>query len=160
MKYLDKIISRICTAGAVVGAIFLVAAGLLTVVSVTSRGFGNAISGSYEITELLMVVVIGFALAYTGLEDGHVSAGLLTSKLSQSKKKLMKCIKWLICLGTWSWVAWAGFDIMLDYGFGEHSHLLGIPYLPFRMLWVIGLFLLWFVFLCNFINSLKGIISR
>ena len=55
---------------------------LLTIASVLCRLFGSAIVGSYEITELIIIVTVGFALVYTTITESNVTVKLLIERFS------------------------------------------------------------------------------
>ena len=69
---------------ALLGGWVLLAASVVTVADALLRKlFSRPIQGTFEATELLLAVIIFFAMPYTGLTDGHVVLDLGTSRLSR-----------------------------------------------------------------------------
>jgi len=128
---------------------------VLIVASVVVRPFGEVIAGSYELVEVLIVVIVGFALAYTALKQRHVAISLLTSRFSQRKQVIIASFTWFLSLCTWGIIVWASTDIMFEKWLAERTEWLGVPYLPFRFVWVFGLLLYCLVFLIELSRALK-----
>ncbi len=60
---------------------------LLTVTDIIGRLFGKPVHQSYELTGILGVLVLSFALPKTALDRGNVSIDVLTAKMSRTLKK-------------------------------------------------------------------------
>lgn len=155
MGSLFRFISRLGSRGLVLGGIFLIGMMCLTVANVIARFFGNVIAGTYELTEIMHVVVIACALGYAVLEGSQVVVELLASRLSPQMQKILEGINSFFGLAFWGIIAWASIELLLKRGLNEETQLLGVPFLPFRFVWVIGLLFLSMVFLTRLIESLK-----
>ncbi len=68
MRYLASIVNRSGFGIMILSAIFLLTTMVLTVANVLSRIFGTVIAGTYELTEVLIVVVAATALGYAALQ--------------------------------------------------------------------------------------------
>jgi tripartite ATP-independent transporter DctM subunit len=95
----------------VVGMIFFICMVFLTFLDVILRYFfRNPISGSIEITELMMVILVFSSLSYAQLKDAHVTMDILTSKLGKNKQNVLEGV----CLG---------FSIVLFFVIAWRSYL-------------------------------------
>ena len=155
MRVIANIIRRITGVGAGVASVFLAAIMLLIVAVVVLRPFNTSISGSYEMIELLIVVAIAFAFAYTAMHQGHIVVTILVSRFSPRTQAILGSITWFLSFLIWGWIFWAGTDVMLKKWLREVSYLLHVPFLPFRIVWVFGLLLFSLMFLINMFDSLK-----
>ncbi len=131
------LISRVLNAVAG-GTLFLMM--LLTAIDVVLRyAFNRPIGGTYEITELMMVIVIFFALAYTQATKAHVSVDFLVARLSKRKQKIIDFLNhalafaMLLLMTIMSFIK--AFQVMTR---GEVSPTLSIPVYPFFLLVGLG----------------------
>jgi TRAP-type C4-dicarboxylate transport system permease small subunit len=150
-----SVIRRTIGIGTGVSSVFLALLMLLIVAVVIVRPFNVVITGSYELIQLLAVVVIAFALAFTALKQSHIAVSILVSRFSERTQAIVDSINWLLGLGIWGFIFWAGTDIMLQKWLLEKSDLLEVPFLPFRIVWVFGLLLFTLVYLIDMIKALK-----
>lgn len=68
---------------ALLGGWLLLALSVVTVADALLRKlFSRPLQGTFEASELVLAVIIFFALPYTGLSDGHVVLDLATNRLS------------------------------------------------------------------------------
>ena len=82
MKRLEGYIEQAVRGLAILAGIAILAMMLLTCTDVFLRYTFNApIEGSFDVTQMLMVVVVFFALAYCGWTGGHVVVDLLRDVL-------------------------------------------------------------------------------
>ena len=78
MNRLENWIEKSVTGLAVVAGIAIIAMMLLTCTDVFLRYFMNApIAGTFDVTQMLMVIIVFFALGYCGWTGGHVVVDLL-----------------------------------------------------------------------------------
>lgn len=142
MNVLEKAVLRITRAGTVLGAVGLLIVMLLVVTSVVARFFGSAVSGSYEMTQLIISVTISFSLAHTALNNGHVMVELVVTRLPAGVQRVATVIVSALCLVFWGLLAFAGVDFAMDKGLREVSETLDMPHLPFRAFLALGMLLL------------------
>jgi TRAP-type C4-dicarboxylate transport system permease small subunit len=158
--FFANIVGRICSVGSAIGAAFLGGMMVLIVAVVVVRPFGEVIVGSYELIELLIVVTVAFALGYTALKKAHTVVDILVSRFPKRLQAIVAVFTCFLSFGIWGWITWAGLDIALKKGIMERTDLLLVSYLPFRLVWVFGLFLISIIFLIEMLNALKQAVSR
>ena len=148
-----NIINRIVGVGTGIGAVALMAAAVLVFSNVVYRLFGHVIFGSYEITELLMVITVSFALAYATLMKSHVVVDLVISRFPEGLQKILGIIMNFISMCVWGYLGYAGYTIMSQRMMEEWTTLLEIPLMPFRLLWMVGLAIVCAVYLLEIVKS-------
>ncbi|MDI1238548.1 MAG: TRAP transporter small permease [Polaromonas sp.] len=104
---MNKLIERVC---GLLAAIALFAIMALTFFDVGGRKLlSNSITGSLELTELLMVVVIFAALPLVSLRGEHVVFDSLDHYLPEAVRKVQRALMQLICgvvLLALGWLMW------------------------------------------------------
>jgi TRAP-type transport system small permease protein len=92
----------------------------LTLVDVSGRKLANAsVTGSLELTELLMVVVIFAGLPLVSLAGEHVVFDSLDNLLPRTVRRVQNALVELFCaaaLGGMSWLMFVKAGQMLEYG--------------------------------------------
>ena len=152
----DSIVNRVTGTGVVIGSCFLIGLMLLMVANIIIRLFGVTIQGAYELSELIVVVPVAFGLGYTALYKGHVAVNIVASRLSPLARIIAQSFNLIVGAGIWAVVFWASVSIIpKKMQLGEQTEVLGFPYLPFRIAWVIGLALLCLVLLFNLVKLLR-----
>lgn len=116
--------------------IFMMAA---TMVDVIVRTCGGSIIGVYEISEILMVPIVFFALPYVELCGGHAEVDLFFNRIPKKIGRIISVITNLAACGY--------LVVLIQYGIeryekllvsGEHSALLHVPYSLLYILICIG----------------------
>ncbi len=131
----------------------------LTVCDVVGRKlFSHSITGSVELTEFMLVIVVFFSLAHTELKDAHVKVDLITSRLGEvlriAVEIVIQLIGFLFCaLITWSSLLytkqmWASREVSQD---------LWLPKYPFVFLVALGCGVLALALLVKFIIALSRV---
>lgn len=104
---MNKLIERVC---GLLAALALFAIMALTFFDVGGRKLlSNSITGSLELTELLMVVVIFAALPLVSLRGEHVVFDSLDHYLPEAVRKVQRILMQLICglvLLALGWLMW------------------------------------------------------
>jgi TRAP-type C4-dicarboxylate transport system permease small subunit len=103
-----------------VAAIILFGMMALTFVDVIMRYvIGQSIRGSFEITELMMVILIFAGLPLVSRKDEHVTVDLVEHTLPTPVRRVLRVIAHLVCgvalLGM-SWLMWRKGGEVVDYG--------------------------------------------
>ena len=105
----------------------------LTSVDVVGRYFFNRpILGAYDLTQLMMIIVVFFCIAYTQIEKGHVGITIVVDRLSKKAQNVIGCAGNFLGLFFFSLIAWqniAQANLMRINGATTAS--LGIPTYPF-----------------------------
>jgi TRAP-type C4-dicarboxylate transport system permease small subunit len=137
------------------GAAFLVGMMVLITASVISRRAGHVIQGTYELSELMIVVTAAFALVYAALNKTHIVIKVVVERFPQRAQAILEAVMSFISLATWAMIAWTGFLILSQRWLKEASVDLSVPFLPFRLIFFIGLVLLCSVYLIDMVKALR-----
>ena len=157
MGYFEKVFHRIINIGAAVACLVLVGTMIITVANIVWRMSGRVIIGTYDISELLMVVFAGFALAYAALAKAHVSVKVVVEFFSKRSQVFLEGITSFLGFIFWALVVWSSVELTIEKAqLGERTDALSISYIPFRWIFISGLSLLSIILLINCMNSLRG----
>ncbi len=159
---LGRVVSLISRAINSVAAGILVAMMLLTTMDVLLRYvFNQPISGSMELTEYMMVIVVAFGLAHCAVQKGHVRVELLVSRLPSRAQSVINSIIYLLSLGlfviiTWRSILYTG----AIFGLERTSAILLIPVFPFVGMVALGSAMLTLVLLVDFLDYLSQAVKE
>jgi TRAP-type C4-dicarboxylate transport system permease small subunit len=147
-----------------ISAIFSFLLAILIFCDVIGRYLLNQpIYGADDFTELALVVIVFFAMAFTQVEKGHVRVELIISRLSHATQ---------ITLNTFTSFFSAAIMAMISWRLGVYSVeafrdpnayqtlSLGIPIGPFLLLASLGALLLCLVLIVDFLGFLSEVVSR
>ena len=144
------------------GAAVLVSIMVLTGADVTLRYlFNSPITGSYELTEVLMVVIVAFGLAYCASEKGHVRVDLVVSRLPRRAQAVMNFIASLAFLSIFVIITWQ--SIYREQAMIEATvttYVLFIPLFPFAFVVTVGSAILCLVLLAQTIEYLDQVVKK
>jgi len=89
--------------------------------------------GSIEVIELLAVVVVFFALAYTEVRRGHVHVELVVSRLPRRTQAILASIMYFLAAAFFATMGWRGGVLAWSYLFPRirETYVLSIPHAPF-----------------------------
>jgi|SRR5690625_60875 len=145
MKGIIKVVHGAIGVFKVMGNIVILLMMLLLVFSAFMKKIGYPIIGDYELTELLMLSLIMFALAYTHLIKGHISIGIIVDRLSEKVQVFFDIFANLITMLVTLTIFYYFFNLATERflsPFSKSTDLLSIPFYPFEYIISIG-FLLW-----------------
>ena len=127
---MKKIIENTC---GVIAALALFAIMALTFFDVGGRKLlSNSITGSLELTELLMVAVIFAALPLVSLKGEHVVFDSLDGLIGAIGRRVLKAAVNVLCAAAMLGLAWLMWRTGADFaGSGETTAQLKIPKYPF-----------------------------
>jgi len=151
---------RLSSDGVAIGAAFLTGMMVLIVANIIYRLFGHVIPGSYEISTLMIVVAVAFALGYAAVHNSHIVVKIVVARFSQRWQSILGVLMSLISIGTWAVIAWASYNVLSQRWLTEMTDLLDIPYLPFRMIFVLGLVVFCLVYVTDLVNALRQVVKR
>jgi TRAP-type C4-dicarboxylate transport system permease small subunit len=139
-KNIDKKLAWFSSALSCVGAFSLFTMMCLTTVDVVGRYlFNNPITGVFELTEYLVLILIFSFIGYTQSQKGHVAVDILLPLLPDNLKKVTDVVNHLVCLTLMGLITWMGVEKALDLkAVGEASPNLHIPAYPFVIYLVLG----------------------
>ena len=140
LKHIDKKLAWFSSALSYLGAFSLFAMMGLTTVDVVGRYiFSRPITGVFELTEYLVLILIFSFIGYTQSQKGHVAVDILLPLLPPKLKKLIVVANHLVCLALMGLITWMGVAKALELRVvGEASPNLHIPAYPFAFYLVLG----------------------
>ena len=107
-------------------------AAVTVVDALLRKFFSRPIQGTFEATELLLGVIIFFAMPYTGLTDAHVVLDLTTNKLPPRAQSLIIGVNALFCAVVLGVVAWEMGLLAAEYTRTARTTItMRIPVAPF-----------------------------
>jgi TRAP-type C4-dicarboxylate transport system permease small subunit len=139
-----------------VAFIGIVAMMALTTADITGRYvFGRPITGAFDASGLIGLVIVAAALADTQISRGHVSVDFLVLKLRGRLKTVTIFVGYLISLGVFLLIVWRG----IAYGIywqriGEVTQTVRIPFWPFAFVIAIGAIQICLVLTVDILKSL------
>jgi TRAP-type C4-dicarboxylate transport system permease small subunit len=155
MNRFASVIRKISLVAVIVGGCFLIALMMLNLVNVLTRAFGGIILGAHELTELIIVVTVAGSFAYVTIERGHIVVGLIVDRLSKLPRGILYTITSTISVAIIAFIVWANIEVVTTRWLSESSKILGVPWLPFRLVFVIGLTLFGLTHLLEIYNGLR-----
>ena len=143
---------------AICGGIALLGLMVLTVVAVTLRKMNNPILGTQDISESGLVIVVFFAMAYSGWTGGHIAVDLIGNFVSKRALGILDTIVRLVCGLFIFVVAWMNMVHVLDaLEYGDGFNLLDIPHYPLYFIIAFGSALYAAVLLVMAARSARGL---
>jgi TRAP-type C4-dicarboxylate transport system permease small subunit len=138
-KRLGKIIHVLSVIGMAV-TFFLM---LITTIDVILRKVSDlSIIGSYEMTEVGMVVLIFFGIASLQVTKGHVSVDIFVNKFPRTFRHVLEVVILVIETAVMGLMTYCGvLKTISDYSRDLGTSVLRIPTWPFCALMTLGLFL-------------------
>ena len=133
-----RLTNRLATALAAVAGIVLVGLMVVTFVDVAARYFLNRpLGGVFDLSQLGVVIITFFSLAYCETQRAHVSIEVLFNPLSRPVKRIVTRITNLAGASLMFTIGWQSFIASFDsMELNESSNLLLIPFYPF--FWVVA----------------------
>ena len=135
---------------------------LLTAMDVIFRYmFNRPITGSYELIEFMMAILVSFGIAYCALEGGHVSVDLVVARFPKKTQAIIETITSFLSLGLFILITWQNvLYIKENFHSKLESAVLFIPVYPFIVVVAIGFAVLCMVFLINLFRYLSEAASK
>ena len=133
----------------------------LTVIDVFMRKvFSNAILGSVELTEYMLVILIFFSLAETEVAEGHVKVDLIMGRFGERAQALVDAITHGICVLLSGMITWSSFAYAVRMkASGEVSQDLWIPKYPFVYVVAVGCGIFSLILLIKFLGCLTKMVK-
>lgn len=159
---INRVIQPVSRAIRSIGLVVLAAMMFLTFADVALRYvFNRPIIGSFDLTELMMVVVVCFGFAYCGVVKGHVNVDLVVSQLRQRSRAIVDTITGLLGFVFLFLITWQAFlYIKVIYLKGLISAVLHIPVYPFVAVAAIGLAVFCLVLLTDILDFLSKAVRK
>lgn len=123
--------------------------------------FNRPITGSLELTEFMMAMLVTFGLAYCALRKGHIRVDLVLMYVSRRTQRALDVLAYLVSMVFYILITW---QVFLN---GKSllaskltSSVLFIPVYPFVFLLVLGAALLVLVFLRDTMESISEVMKK
>jgi len=133
-------LGRLSSGLAYVGCISLFAMMCLTTIDVVGRYlFNRPITGAFEITEYLVLILIFAFIGYAQSQKSHVAVDLLWTRLPYRARKYIDLVNHFVCLALMVLITWMSVLKAVELKeVGEASPNLMIPAFPFAFFMVLG----------------------
>jgi TRAP-type C4-dicarboxylate transport system permease small subunit len=153
---ISRKLGRLSALLAYVGAASLFAMACLTTADVVGRYvFNSPITGTLEVTEFMVLIMIFSFLAYAQSNKAHVTVDLLLDRFPKKLRRYIKIINHLACFCLMCLITWMGFRRALELlEYGEASPNLGVPHYPFVFFLVLGCLVMCIEYLRNLMELL------
>lgn len=129
----------------------------LTFIDVVLRYiFSQPIKGTYELTGLMLVLVVFLGIAYAQDEKLHVAVDVITDRLSPTARLVVETITTILSIGIFGILIWRSFAhvlYLLKVG-AIHAPLVPVPSAPFAAIIVLGCTLLCLLLLRGLFNNM------
>ena len=120
------------------GGVVLLALMGYTVLDVVLRyGFNKPFSGSLEITEFAMALIVFYGIAYCGWTGGHVAVDILERPLENPKLRFIPLLLTLISAALFALIAWLTAVEALT-SMHRVSNMVRWPHWPFQLSVALG----------------------
>jgi TRAP-type C4-dicarboxylate transport system permease small subunit len=114
-----------------VAEVVLVLMMLITVVDVVLRSVGTPIVGTYELVSMMGAMVVGFAIAKTSWDRGHVFVDFLMENRSPAVKKAFFVATRILGIAIFALISWnLTKKGMLFHKSGQVTMTLLLPFYP------------------------------
>jgi len=161
-NYMEKGLSAVFPVVGNIGAGVIALMMMLTVADIIGRRFlSKPVSGTYELSEFLLVIVVFFSIAHCEFLKGHITVDLAVSRLQPKTQDIVNSIMYLFflvmfCLLTWQ-LYLHGMKVWRN---GLESGILGVPVSPFVFVAALGCCLLSLVVLTHLLLFLAGALRK
>jgi TRAP-type C4-dicarboxylate transport system permease small subunit len=167
VEWVEKVVSVPNKALHWVSMVVLASLMLLTVGDVVGRylvgiipGFGP-ISGSFELTEFMLAVIVLTAIGHTQMKDEHISIDLIIERFSPKVRAVIDTVTNFLSLAMFAVVTWRTITYArLLYESNDVSGVLRLPVYPFLVVASIGTFMFSLAMLSTVLRSLKKVIRN
>jgi TRAP-type transport system small permease protein len=145
-----------------IGVFFVLVMMILTTADVILRYvFNRPILGVFEMTEFMMLIVVGFALAYTQLMKNNINVELISNKLPAKVQLALDAFSYLLGFGVFALIAW---QLILGANKQVVRHIvsgtLGIPLEYFYYLFSFSCILLCVIYIVDIVDSITRMVKR
>ena len=113
---------------------------MLTTVDVLGRFlFSKPIDGSFELTEVMLVIIVFCSMAFCQFSKGHINVDMIVRHFSKGTKKGFQILNDVLSLFVMTLIIWKSFEngrmVMQS---NDVTMILGIPIYPFVFLVALG----------------------
>jgi tripartite ATP-independent transporter DctM subunit len=155
-RFLDRILQSIGLIFAYIGGASVALMMILVAIDVVLRYmFSMPLSFSYELTQILLLIVVFFGIGYCGLRKSHIAIDVVVSRLPKGAQLVLAPVGDFLSLSLLTAITWQ--TIVQTKIFIKFSQTTSGLHVPFALLLVIvtaGCLLLCFAILRDLTNSL------
>ena len=156
MNLYDKVTDWTVRYSTYIGTFALATVMLVIVANVLYRTVGGIIAGTYDLVEIITVVVASFALTNTEYAKRHTTVDMLTTLMKRKSQIWLEQLCNLISFVYWVVICYATVRVTIDKAqVGEVTDLLKISIIPFRAVWSFALFMMAFIVIYNIYRNFK-----
>jgi len=158
LQFILKVLQRLSTYLACIGALSLFFMMCLTIADVAGRYlFNKPILGAFEITEFMVLVLIFSFLAYAQSHKAHINVDLFMMFFPEKFKNIIELFNHIACLAIMLLITWTGFENAIEVmEAGEASPNLALPNYPFVFFLVLGCAIMCIEFIRDIVVILKN----
>lgn len=132
---------------------------LLTVADVSMRYFFNSpITGTTEITQLMMVIVVFLSLPWGGVTGSHVKVDLFVRRFGRKTRAIFDVVTLLLSLFIFAVIAWR--SLLESMQIETTTSLIGVPHAPFYYILTLGFVLLTFVVVTLIVDAFRKVVGK
>ena len=122
-----------------VGAIGLLGAGLSDFCGVLGRHIGHPLPGAIELVRLFIVLIVSASLVIATWENGHAAVHLVIDRTQAGLRAVLLRLGAASAAVAFALLSAANiWMLLLTWGGGEQTDLLGLPLAPLRLLWCLA----------------------
>ena len=135
---------------------------VLTVADVILRRFFDApIAGTFELSKLMLGIIVFFTLAYCAVHGGHIVVDVIVSRFPRRAQSSISIIIHLCSVVIMGLISWRLFlHAMKVQDMGEVTAILEVWLYPFVFLAALGSTLITIVFLIQLFHSVSEVRRR
>jgi len=139
------------------GAFSLFVMMCLTAADVMGRYiFNSPITGAFELTEYLVLILIFSFLANAQAHKMHVTVDLILSRFPKRLRYYVELFNHTMSLAIMALITWIGIERAFELKeVGEASPNLGVPFYPFAFYLVLGCLVMCIEYIRNLINVVQ-----
>ena len=119
------------------------------------------ISGSFELTEFMLAVIVLTAIGHTQMKDEHISIDLVVQRLSRRTQAIIDTVTNFLSLAMFALVTWRTIEYaqLLNQSH-DVSGVLRLPVYPFLIVAAVGTFMFCLAMLSSFLRTLRSAVSN
>jgi TRAP-type transport system small permease protein len=158
----QDIVGRVAGAVNRIGVFFALVMMVLTTADVVLRYlFNSPITGVFELTEFMMLILVGFGLAYTQLKKDNIYVEILANRFSARVQAALDVFSYLLGFIIFALIAW---QCILNGNKQILRHIvsgtLGLPMQYFFYLLSFSCMLLCLVYVIDIVNSAMRAVKK
>lgn len=120
---------------------FVALAGITVLTFLDGSGryiFSKPITGTFEIVQVFMTLLGGFAILYTTITEGHVAVELIYEKMPRLLQKIVMVLSQLVGIIGWAMISYGAYVAAWRFP-KERTVLVHWPLLPVRLVLVFAI---------------------